>query len=514
MRPSDYQVFRFSKNNKGLNTRDSIADMDSGFASDILNIDFSVTGAIRKRRGYTAVNTRVTEDECVGLVDYKTKAGVQYAVAVFEDKIYKMDGFDGDWDDITGAVSLTDDQDNHMSMIVGQNTVIGTNMSDAPMKWTGSGNAATLTIANFTHAKYVTYYKNRLLFANITEAGPITYPNRIRWSNVGTIETYTSTDWSDEAGTDDGSEIVGLAQLFDEVYIFKNSISSGIKKVYYTGNATAPFGIINIGEVGAVSGSSIVQVDIPGVGTGFIYWGIDNKIRFFDGTKSISIADHIQPTLDDLNLARNKYIQAVNYPDLNQIWFSVSNGSSTTHNRIIVYDYLNRAFLIHNNILANKMAILRNNTGDRFLCTGDYAGITHRQNTGNDDNGEDFDSYYWTAWLNLGDPTLAKKFKWLELYIAELGDYSLTLGYNFDFKLGSKKSKFISLSVGAALFGTARYGVDVFSGQTVLIKTIPIFGTNKERYVRFKFENLLADQPFIIYRYDIIAKFLGIKNKD
>lgn len=514
MKPSGYSVFKFDKNTLGLNTRDSLAGMNPQSSSDLLNVDFDTRGAIRKRRGYVKLNSsRVTEDNCLGLINYKTKAGDLFAVSIFDDKVYKMDDLDGTWDDITNVVSLTDDQDNFMKLIIGQDTVIGTNGTDAPIKWTGAGNAAALSIANFTHAKDVLYYKNRLIFAHTTEGGT-KFPNRIRWSNVGTIETYTATDYTDESETEDGAEIVGMAKLYDEIYVFKNSSSSGIKRLYYTGQAVAPFGVINIGDVGAVSRDAIVNIDIPGIGSGLIYWGIDNKIRFFDGNQSVDIADHIQPTLDGINRSRAKHIQAVNYPELNQVWFSVSYGSSTTQDKVIIYDYHNKAFLVHDNIDANALGILEDSSENKLLCTGGYAGLVYKQNTGNNDDSNDFNSYYWTAWLDLGDPTLAKKFRWLDLYIAELGDYNLTLGYNFDFNTGVKKSAAIRLSAAGAVFGTAVFGTDAFSGQTVLIKRIPTYGTNRERYIRYKFENNNADQPFTIYRFDVLAKMLNLRNID
>jgi len=511
MKPQNYTIHRFAKNTLGLNTRDTLAGMDPNASSDLLNVEFDTKGAIRKRRGYEAINTRVTEDTCVGLAQFGTTSGSTFAVSVFDDAIYKMDEFDGTWDVITGAVSLTTDQDYHVSIAVGADTVVGTNGVDVPWKWTGTGNAADLSISQFTTAKKVVYYKNRLVFANMEESATA-YPNRVRWSRAGTIETFDAVDYSDQAETNDNSEIVGMVKFFDDIYIFKNSYGSGIKKLYYTGEAVAPFGMVNIGEVGAISGDSIVYADIPGVGSGLVYWGIDNKIRFFDGNKSVDIADHVQSTLDGTNRSRAKYIQAVNYPDLNQIWFSVSWGSSTTHDKIIVYDYHNRAILVHDNITANKMAILEDTSDVKYLVTGNYAGVTHKQNTGNNDSGTSFHSYYWTAWLDLGEPAFAKKFRWLDLYVAEVGEYNLSLGYNFDFSSSVKKSKAISLAVGSASFGTAIFGQDVFGGESVVIKRVPLFGTNKNRYIRFKFSNDIKDQPYTIYRFDVIAKFLNLKD--
>jgi hypothetical protein len=510
MKPTDYQPIDFLRNNKGLNTRDTRAGMDLSYASDLLNVDLDVTGAFKKRNGYVVLGGD-SGSNVVGLVNFQKGVGTLFALKVTDAVIEKMDGFDGTWDTITGAVTLTAGQNNFISWTIGVDTIIGTNGINPPFKYTGTGNAAALSITQFTLARYVNYYKNRAIFLGTTETN--LYPNRVRWANVGTIETYTANDYTDECDTADGSQIVGSVLFLDDLYIFKNSRSNGIRKLQYTGSTAIgqAFGVINIGEVGAISGFSIVPVDINGLGSGIVYWGVDNKIRFFNGTESISLSDHIQPTLNALNIGRNKYIQGKKYSKKNQIWFTVSDGTSSTNNTIIIYDYYNNAFLKHDDITANVLAILTDGNDIEYMCSGGYTGYTFRHDSGYNDNTSAYNSYFWSAWIPFGSISLAKRPRWIDLIIAETGSYNLQVGYNYDFNDGEYNHESISLDMGSAKFGTAIFGVDQFPLGTILKTKLPIYSSGEEKFMRLKFYNNNTDEPFTVYGYSLLYKTLGLR---
>lgn len=509
-KPTNYQIFQFARNTKGLNTRDTLAGMSPQSSSGLLNVNFNNTGGVEKRSGYTKINNNaLPESNCVGLINFKLGDGSLDAVGVFDDKIRKMDSYDGTWDDITGSVSLTSSPTNYASFTIGQDTLIVTNDSDVPWKYTQTGTAANLSISQFTKAKLVAYFKNRPVFMGTTEGGSYK-PNRIRWANKDTLETYSTADFTDEAETADGSKIIGYGFLFDDLYIFKDSFSNGIKKMYYTGNSIAPFGLTNIGEIGAISGRSIVYVDIQGVASGLMYWGVDNKIRIFDGNRSVSLSDHIQPTLDSLSKGRLKHIKAVNYPLLNQVWFSVSSGPSSTHDTIVIYDYLNNAFLIHDNIRANEMAILNNTDGKQFLVTGNYGGLTYQQNTGKHDDNEDFNSYYKTAWLDMGQPHLAKKWRWLDSYAADLGNYNLNVSWAYDFSSSKFSSDTLDLGSDAETFPLT-FPITL-GGVSVKVFRTEMKGIGHERYIQITYENNNQNEPWILYRFDMLVQMMGLKD--
>jgi hypothetical protein len=338
---------------------------------------------------------------------------------------------------------------------------------------------------------FVTVYKSRLVFAGTTETS--LYANRIRWANAGTIETYSSADYTDGCEASDGAVITGMSKLLDDLYIFKDSLTGGIKRLYYTGSSATPFGIINIADVGTRSGDSVVPIDVPDVGNGLVYWGVDNKIRFFDGSTSTPISDNIQPTLDAANPARMPYVKGVHYPNLNQVWFCFSNGTATTNDSVLVFDYRNKAFLFHNDITANAAAIFHDSNFNTYLVTGNYGGRTFKHDIGTSDYGSNFNSYYATAWLDFGQSELTKRPRWVNLYTNNSGAWNLCVNYDYDFNTAS----------------TATSGNAVLSSR---LHRLELQSSGKERYMSMKFSNNTKDQPFALYRYELIAKLGGIRD--
>jgi hypothetical protein len=79
----------------------------------------------------------------------------------------------------------------------------------------------------------------------------------------------------------------------------------------------------------------------PVVAEGIIYWMDENGIYASPnaGYSVNLISWDIQPTFDALNKARLQYSVGVHFRYKRQIWWAVSDTTSTTHNKILVYNY-------------------------------------------------------------------------------------------------------------------------------------------------------------------------------
>jgi len=350
-----------------------------------------------------------------------------------------------------------------------------------------------LTVTQFTHSKRVLYYKNMAVHFNTKEGG-VWYGGRIRWSDSNTIETYTAANWLDDSGYDDGSEIKGAATLLDDVYVFKNSLSGGIKRLFYIGSDVLTFSVIGISEVGTISGDSVVHVDLPGVGPVLLYWGMDNKIRVFDGGSSYPLSDVIQPTLDGLATAYNTNIHAVNYKKKQQVWFFCTKSGSTTHDYVVVLDYKNNAWTIFDNITANRAALLLDSNKAEVLVTGGYVGFAFKMDTGTNDNATNFNSYWKGVWNHLGEPAICKRVRWMDVYAAKSGDWDVTIKWSFNFDDTSPQSTTINVN------------------QLNPHKGIDITDYGNTKYTSIEFHQNVKGQPFTIYEYDLWVKGLGVKN--
>lgn len=101
----------YRSNAGGLNSTASPTALQDNESSELLNVVFNKFGAVKKRAGYTALNTSAFNSGATwnGIYWYELNSGSQFLTGVCGNKIAKMDDLDGTWDDITqtGAVVFT-----------------------------------------------------------------------------------------------------------------------------------------------------------------------------------------------------------------------------------------------------------------------------------------------------------------------------------------------------------------------------------------------------------------------
>ena len=131
----------------GLNTQSPAMVLNNNEASDLQNINLLPTGGFQKRYGNSTFNATAMDTGAAvqGLGYFRPSISTDYLMAIAGTKVFKSDNFDGTMDDITGSVSVTlgknnvwtHAQMNNLSIFVG-------GYPDAPIKWSGTGNAAVL----------------------------------------------------------------------------------------------------------------------------------------------------------------------------------------------------------------------------------------------------------------------------------------------------------------------------------------------------------------------------------
>jgi len=507
MIPQGYSLVPFFQNTGGLVTRTSPAALSPNSASDLLNVDFDKTFGIKKRSGYAKKNSSaLAQSNCVGLTEFVKADGTRYLVGVWDDKIYKMDSYDGTWDDITGAVTLTSSATNYVSFAVLNDTLIGTNGVNAPWKWTGTGNAAALSISNFTLAKYVFAYKSRLVFLATTETS--LQPGRLRWSNAGTIETYSAADFLDVSTG--GPVITGGALFYDDLYVSKNGHNASLIKVYYTGNEDVPFAAITAGEVGAISNQSIAVTYLEQGGSGIAYVGVDNKFRFYDGNSDRSICESITPTLETLNQAKFNVIHACYFPKRTQLWFWVVYSTNTTKSYALVYDTRLGAWLFNSGMAMNAACVIKDSDNEEQMVAGGYNGYLYTMDSGSTNDGTSFTSFYRTGWLDMGNPGVNKRFGLAQFYFADLGqNNTATIEYDYDFGMSSIPATTYTLLDSSDVFPLT-FPFEL-AAEAVSLLTIRLYQCKPHRYIRFKI-SASASTNWLLYGYAVSSKNLGIKD--
>ena len=99
----------------------------------------------------------------------------------------------------------------------------------APAVAAAATSAAKVATTAVTKAKCVAWFRNFLIWGNTYEGAE--KPTRIRWSNIGTTETYSDADYIDIAELG-GQEIEAFGVLYDNLYIF---LTNSIWKLSFVG---------------------------------------------------------------------------------------------------------------------------------------------------------------------------------------------------------------------------------------------------------------------------------------
>ena len=157
-------------------------------------------------------------------------------------------------DDIKAVNAFTGDESDRWSTTTMNNTYIATNSEDQPQKYIGTGvftdMTTTLNTGTLTEAKMVFTFKDHLCFAN-TQENSVDIPNRVTWTNIGTIEDLVGGTAGYQDLNDNDSFIMSAKQYGDDrFFIYKER---SITHMTWVGGAT-PFRFTPM-------------VDSPGAGT-------------------------------------------------------------------------------------------------------------------------------------------------------------------------------------------------------------------------------------------------------
>ncbi len=362
----------------GLDDTSSPSVVKDGRAADIQNITLDITGAAAKRNGFdfeVMLDTnRVGDDfEAVtGIYELYPSSGTRKRIAVNGDRIYSWSA--NTKTDITSAAVIASgisvSQDYQYSWVTAFDYAIGTNGIDPPFKTDGLTTSILsftgLSEANNFRAKCSIWWKNYLIFGNTIENGT-KHTTRIRWSNVGTIETWSDDDYLDIA-TLGGQQIEGFATLYDNLYIF---LTDSIYKVSLVGGDE----LINVSKVsegvGCIAKNSIQNVQI-GNSEGLIFISRDKTINFCNGTTVSEISTNISGVMDELSATRLPYAVSIDDQQNAHYYLAVTNGSATKNNLLLDFHYGIGEWSKHTNIDANAFCTANDTNTIPQIYFGNY----------------------------------------------------------------------------------------------------------------------------------------------
>ena len=365
---------------KGLDDTSSPTTVKDGRAAEIQNITLDITGQANKRNGYSLLSLLDTNDvvdsfEAVtSLYELYKSDGTRTILSTCGSKLFKITTA-GVKTNITTGVTITEGQDYQFSWISALDYAIGTNFQDVPIKTNGTTTSALsfTGLSNaITKAKCAVWWKNYLIFGNTVE-NSVSRTTRIRWSNVGTIETWTDADFVDIA-TLGGQQIEATATLYDDLYIF---LTDSIYKVSLVGGNE----LINVSKVsegiGCIAKNSVKNIGI-GNAEGIIFLSRDKSINYLDGVKVTEISSLIDTTMDGLSSSRLPYAVAVDDRTNSHYYLSVTNGTATKNNLLLDFHYGIGEWSKHTQIDANAFCIANDANTVPQVYFGNYNSFVYQ----------------------------------------------------------------------------------------------------------------------------------------
>ena len=323
---------------RGLDTRSTAPLIADSRASDLRNVKLSSALDLRQRYGMDTVNNATLDDldmsnpAITGILDSEYSDATSNTIVFVGHKI-KYDN-SGTWTDIGNwwyAPLVTTGQDYQWQCLMAFDSAVCTNDTDVPLKISKTPAKTVLDVSDLsdtlTKVKVMAWYRNYLILGNTVE-NSVERPTRFRYSNVGTIETYTDDDFTDIA-TFAGDEIIGFAEIYGDLYIF---LKKSIWKASLVGGDDVFVFVKVIDGIGAIARDSIETFQLADNRSVAVFLDQRKKVLMFDGSSLVDICALIQPTLDLLSELRLPYSVAT-FDGENYI-LSVSTGSETTHDTL------------------------------------------------------------------------------------------------------------------------------------------------------------------------------------
>jgi len=421
----------------GVNAKDSSPNMNDGeWHRDSINVVSDPQGALGSRPGFTAITAGSigsTNDWC-GFFEYQVHSGGSTS------KYYVGGGSNGWVYNYTGGVytvigkgystSLDDDKRFNFFTLNNVLTVIP-GAGDWPGLWSGSGSILSHTTA--VTADWGMEWQ-RYGWLHSTVDPRLIYYNAVIGAPDSAYTDFLNFD-------DDGEPLTGGGKQGDDLIVGKEH---ALHRVQYRGTSPlfkkyrlpAKIGPVNFETCKTLPDGSLV------------FLSPDCNFYRLVGDTPIPVGDNIQPYVKDGVFSRLKFaVSGINYKR-SQYWCAFTYTSGATQNdRTIVMDW-SRPYedlwgktqypWFITDIVANCFAEVTV-SGENLLYHGDYAGKVHKDDTGTNDNGATFTSFYRSKVFDFGDLTIEKKYPHIEFSYENKGDWNLDIGLVADENAATQK---------------------------------------------------------------------------
>ena len=504
------KVNRIDNFSGGLNTKiQELNGMDIKDTPDCMNVYADVDGALRKRKGYTKLNSSVAGAGTKNANIVYDFSGT--AFGIFGTASYKMEELDGTWDALdTGLTDTKWYADNFAGTLV-----LGSYDYDTTRTWNGTASTTTaITDTDAPRARYPKVWQNYVWWWNVRGN-----ENRLQRSDYSDATAYTATSYNDII-THDGDIGTGVGELKGVMYCFKRW---SIHRVSYLGGTP----LVDIKQmtsgIGAASHNSIKNVTIPNKGEVLLFLGADKKMYMFDGYSATPISTKFEQnngiaplSLDTINTGGMKFSHAI-VDEVNHLYILfVPNGGTSTITHAFAYNYHTGACYPYSNQLFKSSAIMLDSNGKQWVIAGDYSGYAHRWNYGNNDNGTTISAYHTTPRIFSQTPAILNKQRQIRIDLKTHSDDTISFQHREDYNESWGTAESIKLynpdSTSETYLGVQTNapatGICTLGGDKQIVHTtvdLPYLGN----FIQFRVSDSLTVGPWVLYSYDLLGKPIG-----
>lgn len=486
----------------GVNSKDSPdVWLDGEWDESSINIFSDPQGALASRPGYSSLTTASigSATAWTGFYQFRKSSKVDYYLGGTSDgKIYQYvsNGYTQLYTGLTTGVNVrwSFDKLNDICVMV--------NGNEAPLKWTGTGSAASLG-GTICTADFCLEWQRYMWMHSTVDPRLMYYCTTIGDPESG----YTSFLNFD----DDPYEVNSACKQGDDMIVGK---LWSLFRVRYTGSSPIFVKDRIPSRVGPINFSVMKQIP----GGGVIFLAPDYNFYILSGDNVIPVGSNIQKYMKAGVNSRITQAVAGVMQDRNQYWCSfVYVSTSTTADRTVVMDYsrpyqdrwgkIQYPWFIYS-IGANCFAEIYT-SGKAWLYSGGYTGKMYKQDSGTNDDGVAFNTTYKSKVFSHGDTSLEKKYGRFLLSYENKGNWDLDISFVCDGNAATQKSITQNMLGGSGyntLWDVALWDVDYFSSETDIDIGRDIDRQGKLIQVSFGTDGL--DESWRIYSYTILTKGL------
>lgn len=206
----------------------------------------------------------------------------------------------------------------------------------------------------------------------------------------------------------------------------------------------------------------------------------------------------------------------------NRIWTAVPyTGNATENNRIYIFDFsmsnLNRkqdaSWVPYSSAIQARCFTIYD--GELYFGSALSDGFVYQaESSVYNDEGSAIDSYYWTKEYagNRGDYLYDKDFRYANILVENAGAWFMDLVYRVDSDKGGGTTKQIDLDPGSNLWGSLRWGLDMWGGGSDQEEYRVYLDGARGKRIQFKFTNQnVADQRFRVYGLNFTYNMKGLR---